>query len=139
VIEYSFELGKFMKKSISIVLLSILAGCGNLQTLNDSMDRSNEMIQGNTTAVTKSSEVIHENTMAVMESTKTLAESKEVIAGSTAFLQQAMNQLNLHPILFPFLMIVILIALILPSVILLTSYRTLSEKLSALLDLLKKK
>ncbi len=128
-----------MRRSLLVVALMILAGCGNLQSLNESMDRSNEMILGNTTAVQKSSEVIHENTLAVMESTKTLAESKEVIAGSTAFLQQAMNQLNIHPILFPILIVVILLALALPSLILLTSYRTLSQKITTLLEVLKKK
>lgn len=127
-----------MQRLLLVVFMIVLAGCGNLQTLNDSMDRSNEMILGNTTAVQKSSEIIHENTLAVMESTKTLAASKEVIAGSTAFLQQAMNQLNLHPFLFPLLCFVILVALIFPSLILLKMYWVFSEKISLLLDRISK-
>ena len=114
-----------------IVLCVLMAGCANVQKLNENMERSTEMVQGNTAAVTISSQVIRENTLAVSQSTQALGETKEVIAGSTALLQQAMNMLNLHPALFPAFLILLLLALSLPSLILYCAFRTLSEKLSA--------
>ncbi|MBY0529585.1 MAG: hypothetical protein K2P51_05280 [Rhabdochlamydiaceae bacterium] len=128
-----------MKKSVFYVVFIVLAGCGNISSLNERMDKSTEMIQGNTAAIQKSSEVISNNTLAVMESSKNLEKSTEVIAGSAALLQQTMNQLNLHPVLFPFILLLILLALSLPSVILYHSYRTLSQKITALLENGKKR
>jgi hypothetical protein len=128
-----------VKRSVLYVVFVVLAGCGNISSLNERMDKSTEMIQGNTVAIQRSSEVISNNTLAVMESSKNLEKSTDVIAGSAALLQQTMNQLNLHPILFPFILLLILLALSLPSVILYYSYRTLNQKITNLLESSKRK
>jgi predicted PurR-regulated permease PerM len=121
-----------------LLSLTLLAGCNTISKMNSNMEKSNEMIQMNTSAIEHSAEVIQMNTEAVRESTQTLKESKEVIARSSELLENSTQAVKERPYLLPAIFGLILLALFLPSIILFFSYRKLSRKFKLLLEKLKK-
>jgi hypothetical protein len=124
-----------MRKIAFLLLsLSLLAGCNTMSKMNSNMEKSNEMIQMNTSAIEHSAEVIQMNTVAVKESTQTLKESKEVIARSSALLEGSTKAIQERPLILPTVFGLILLALFLPSIILWVSYRRLLKKVERILE-----
>jgi hypothetical protein len=104
----------------SFIICLLLTGCGSIQTMNTNMEHSSALIQTNTEAV--------------RESTQTMQESTKVIANNTALLERITQPLSTHPSLIPGIFFLVLLLLIVPSLILYLSYRSLLHKIDSLLD-----
>jgi hypothetical protein len=58
-----------MKKAVASLLLLLLAGCAQIERMNDNMEVSIQSIDANTSAINKSSGVISDNTHAISQAT----------------------------------------------------------------------
>ncbi len=118
-----------MKVFFVIFFTIFLAGCGSIHKMNENMQRSNTLIQENTTAIEKSVDTVQANTAAVKASTQTLRESKEVIADNTLFIKNFAAKIGEHPYFLPITLALILIALFLPSFFLFLFFRRIIQKI----------
>lgn len=95
-------------------ILFFLAGCGQIKQMNQNMQESNQMLTKNTATVQHSSDVIQKNTEEVARSTSTMRTY------------------------LPFVLIIILIAILYPAFTLIKLQRRVVQDIKVLVDRLKK-
>ncbi len=120
-----------MNKCVPIVLLSVLAGCGSLDQVNNNMQQTNELLQQNTRIMTTSLETVAANTQEVKRSTDTMMQFESTIKENSSLIQRILGQLSEHPLFFPIVFLMILLLLLVPSLILYFAFRSLNKALLA--------
>lgn len=108
-----------MRNIVYIIALACLVACSQVNRMSAQMERSNQMIETNSSAIGKSSEIIQTNTAAVAESTQTLKD---------------FNQMVNNPLLVPVGCSAVVLLLLLPSFVFFRSYRKLVGKVDKLIE-----
>ncbi len=122
-----------IKKSIAIVLLSIISGCSSMDKMNDNMQQSNALMQENARVMNTSIATIGANTEEVRGCTETMQAFQSTIEESSSLLQRTLGQLSAHPLFFPMVFLCVLLLLVLPSGIFYFAFWSLNKQIRPLL------